>query len=192
VILFFDPGDLQIALERLGIPVLFLSAPETIEGVLEQITLLGKVTARNDEASVQRTDLKARIDAVTDKLKNATQGPRIFHELDATLFTTCPGEFIHDMYVKLKARNIATSAGLPCQLSQEALIAADPQVIILADEPAGVTPQSVKGRSGWANITAIKNGAIYTVDADIFSRPGPRIVDAFEQLAKLLYPDTFR
>jgi iron complex transport system substrate-binding protein len=49
----------------------------------------------------------------------------------------------------------------------------------------------VKARPGWGSISAVKNNRIYAIDPDIVSRPGPRLVDALEALAKLLYPDRF-
>ena len=55
----------------------------------------------------------------------------------------------------------------------------------------GTTIDSVKARPGWNAIDAVKNGKIFAVDPDIVSRPGPRIVDALEQLAKDVYPERF-
>jgi iron complex transport system substrate-binding protein len=52
-----------------------------------------------------------------------------------------------------------------------------------------VTIDSVKARPGWNAIDAVNNGRIYGIDPDIISRPGPRIVDALEQLADLFYPE---
>ncbi|HXG35647.1 MAG TPA: ABC transporter substrate-binding protein [Dehalococcoidia bacterium] len=191
VVIFYDPGDLKISLQRLNIPVLLMGTPDSVKGMLDQMDLLGQVAGRSREASQLRGRLQARIETITQKLRDVQSGPRIFHELDPTLFTTCPGEFIHDMYVTLKAQNIASRAGVPCQLSQEEIIQANPQVIVLADEPAGVTPDSVKARAGWGSIEAVRKNAVHVVDADIFSRPGPRLIDALEQLAKLLYPGRF-
>ncbi|HZP25494.1 MAG TPA: ABC transporter substrate-binding protein [Dehalococcoidia bacterium] len=191
VIMFYDPGDLQTSLSRLNIKSLLLATPKTVAGIFDQMEQLGQVTGHSREATDLRKRLEARIQAVTAKLGTVQQGPRVYHELDPGLFTACPGDFINDAYTILKAQNIAKSAGVPCQLSQEALIAANPQVIVLADEPAGVTVASVKARAGWASIAAVQNNAVYVVDADVFSRPGPRIVDAIEQLGKLLYPEKF-
>ncbi len=191
VIIFFDPGDLQSSLERLGIPVLFLATPATVGETLDQIGLLGRASGHGDEARQLVAQMQEGIDAITAKLAAVQQGPRVFHELDPTLFTTCPGEFVHDMYALLKARNIAEQVSGACQMSNEALIQADPEVIILADEPSGESPQTVAARPGWDQISAVRNGRVHSVDPDIVSRPGPRIVDAMETLARLLYPERF-
>ena len=191
VIIFFDPGGLEEALERLGIPVLFLKTPASIQGVFDQIELLGSATGHLDEAEGLIADMQASIDAITEQLADVQEGPSFFHELDPTLFTTCPGEFIHDMYETLKARNVATEPGLPCQLSEEFVIDADPEVIILADEFAGESPDTVKARPGWESVSAIQNDRIHIVAPGIISRPGPRLVEGLETLARLLYPERF-
>lgn len=65
-------------------------------------------------------------------------------------------------------------------------------MIILADEEFGVSVDSVKARPGWDVIDAVKNNRIYGVDPDIISRPGPRIVEALEELARDIYPSRFQ
>lgn len=193
VVIFFDPGDLQTSLERLGIKVLFLAAPQSVDGVFQQILLLGQVTGHNQEAEELVAAMRSPIEAIQEKLADIQQGPRIFHELDPQFFTVGPGSFVDDLYRTLKAQNIAADTGEAYpQLSQEAIIEKDPEVIILADEPAGITAQSVKARPGWQNIAAVKNDRIYVVDPDLVSRPGPRLVEALQTLAQLLYPERFQ
>ena len=194
VIIFYDPGDLQASLERLDIPVLFLASAGSVQGVYDQIRLLGKVTGRSQRAEEVIAGMGQRIEAIQKKLADVQKGPRVFHEVGTnnSLFTAGPGSFVHDLYRILKAQNIAQSTGQPFpEISHEAVIAADPEVIILTDEPA-VTVAAVKGRPGWSNISAVKNDRVFIVDPDIISRPGPRIVDALEALARTLYPERFR
>lgn len=192
VLIFFDPGDLIASLERLDLTVIFLETPAEVEGVFRHIELLGEATGRSQEAERLVSNMRERIEGITDKLAEIQQGPRIFHELDPTLFTVGPGSFIDDVYGLLKAQNIAADTGQPFpQLSNEVVIAADPEVIILADEVPGETPDTVAARAGWRNISAVTSGRIYIVDPDIIGRPGPRIVEGLEVLASLLYAELF-
>lgn len=78
------------------------------------------------------------------------------------------------------------------QISSEELIIADPQVILLGDALYGVTVESVAARAGWDSISAVKNNAVYPFNPDTATRPGPRLVDALEEMAKLLHPDLFQ
>jgi iron complex transport system substrate-binding protein len=191
VVISFDPGGLQDSLEMLGITVLFLDAPATVEGVYEQIELLGAVIGNPDGAAELVAGMQADVEEITALVPDG-EGPRVFHELDATLYTAGPGSFIADLYEVLGAQNIAAGADSPfAQMTAEAIIAADPEVIILADEGLGESPETVAARPGWGAVSAVVNGRVHGADPNILSRPGPRIVEALEQLAAFLYPEVF-
>ena len=192
VLIVFDPGGLQDALGQLGINTLFLASPESIEGTFAQIELLGRAAGRSAAAQGLAGQMQAVIEGIKAKLPAGATGPRVYHEVDNTYYSAGPGSFVHDLYVTLRAQNIAESTGeaFP-QLSAEAIIQADPEVIILADEFAGESADTVAARAGWSEVSAVKGGRVYTIDPNIASRPGPRLVDALEMLARLLYPEAF-
>lgn len=196
VIVASDTGGIVGALDRLEIPVLFRDINTdvlTIEDVFEEIETLGAVTGHDAEASAVVASLRARVSAVEDSLADLPEAETVtvFHELDSELYSAAENTFIGNLYVTLGAENIAgDGGGTPYpQLTNEAVIAADPDVIVLADEEFGVTIDSVKARPGWSAIAAVRDNRIVGIDPDIISRPGPRIVDALEQLARALYPE---
>lgn len=196
VIVASDTGGIVGALDRLEIPVLFRDINTdvlTIEDVFEEIETLGAVTGRDAEASAVVASLRARVSAVVDSLADLPEAGTVtvFHELDSELYSAAENTFIGSLYVTLGAENIAgDGGGTPYpQLTNEAVIAADPDVIVLADEEFGVTIDSVKARPGWSAIAAVRENRIVGIDPDIISRPGPRIVDALEQLARALSPE---
>jgi iron complex transport system substrate-binding protein len=192
VFVFYDPGNLVDGLARAGLTVFFLETPTSVEGVLEQIRLLGQATGHPQEADELVATMQQAIDDIQERLADVEQGPRLFHEVDNQLYTVAPASFVGSLYTILKVRNIAagTDQAFP-QLSQEAIIEKDPEVIILGDAAGGESPETVKARPGWGSISAVKNDRIYVIDPDIVSRPGPRLVDALETLARLLYPERF-
>ena len=49
----------------------------------------------------------------------------------------------------------------------------------------------MESRPGWESISAVQNGALYEINADIISRSGPRLVDALELIAKMVHPEIF-
>jgi iron complex transport system substrate-binding protein len=196
VLLFYDPGELADSLERLGITTAVLGSveetPESVAAVFDQIRLLGEMTDHVQEAGELVADMQGRVSAIEEALADVEQGPRIFHEVDATLYTAAPTSFVGGLYRILKAQNIAAGADQPFpQLSQEVIIARDPEVIILADGGYGESPDTVKARPGWENISAVRNDRIFVIDPDVVSRPGPRLVEALETLAGFLYPERF-
>lgn len=190
VITAFDTGDIVSAMRGAGLTVLVLPAPADIEGTYEDIRTVGEATGHPDEANSLVTAMISRIKSVTDGVAGQ-DSPAVYHELDNTYYTVGPGSFIDDLYNALGAANIAESTGEPYpQLSAEAIIAANPEVIILADEAFGESAETVAARPGWGAIAAVQNGRIYGLDPDIASRPGPRIVDALKLLAEALYGET--
>jgi iron complex transport system substrate-binding protein len=197
VIVASDLGGIVDALDGLNIPVLFIDINTDVtrvEQVLGQISIYGRITGTSEAAARLIATLSARVQTIRDRARQAADGReavKVYHELDSTFFSAADQSFIGDLYTILRADNIAGDGGgspYP-QLTQESIIAANPDVIILADEEFGVTVDSVKVRPGWGAIAAVSNGRIHGIDPDIISRPGPRIVDALEELAELLYPE---
>ncbi|HEX5506393.1 MAG TPA: cobalamin-binding protein [Thermomicrobiales bacterium] len=179
------------ALEGQGLTVFVLNA-QSLPGVLDDITAVGRLADVNGAAATLRAGLQARLDAVAATLTGATSDPRVYVEIDPTFYTAGPGSFINDLVTRAGGANIAADAKSPFpQLSAEAIVARDPQVIVLADEPA-VTADAVKARSGWAGISAVKDNRIVVIDTNLVSRPGPRVFDALELLARAFHPELFR
>jgi iron complex transport system substrate-binding protein len=192
VLVFYDPGNLVDGLTNANVTAFFLDTPTSVAEVLEQIRLLGEATGHRQEGEELAQSMQQEVTAIEERLADVEQGPRVFHEVDDQLYTVAPSSFVGDLYAILKAQNIAagTDQAYP-QLSQEAIIEADPEVIILGDTAGGESPETVKARPGWGSISAVTNNRIYSVDPDIVSRPGPRLVDALETLAQMLYPERF-
>jgi iron complex transport system substrate-binding protein len=187
----YNPPGFVEALRKISVPVLYLEVPNDIAGVYDEIELFGRISGKSKEAEELVTSMKDRQDGIVKKVGNAT-GPRVYHELDTTYFSVGPNSFVGDFYKQLGASNIVTEAdGDYPQLSPEVIIQRNPQVIVLADEDTMVTPDEAKQRPGWSVIDAVKNSRVCNVDPDLIERPGPRVVDGLEELAKCLYPEKF-
>jgi iron complex transport system substrate-binding protein len=90
--------------------------------------------------------------------------------------------------------NVAAKAVAPwAQFSIEQLVNADPEVIILPAKhgTAFTATEVLQGHPAWRQITAVKQGRIYTIDGDLVDRYGPRIVPGLEEIAKILHPELF-
>lgn len=174
----------------LGMKVVLLREPADLAGVLQQIRTIGRITGHADAAERITGDMQRRIDAVAAHVARATQTTSVFYELSPDGFSASPNSFVGSLFTVLKVRNVVkdTTTAFP-QLSAEAIIAANPQVILLADaDEANQSLQTVRARPGWNVIAAVSSGRVYPVDANVLTRPGPRIVDGLEQLEKILYP----
>lgn len=177
-----------------SLPVFYAPEPDSLDAVIDSVRLWGQITGHQAEAERVAADMRMRIDATKAKVATVTEGPRAYYELSDSLFSVGDQSFIGSMLALLKAKNVATGAptAFP-QLTAEAVISRDPQVIFLADaSSAGQNLETLKKRPGWTSISAVKEGKVYPVDPDIGNRPGPRIVLALEELGRLLYPELFR
>jgi iron complex transport system substrate-binding protein len=178
-------------LESKGLTVVVLN-PSTMDDVLENISLVGRLTGQVWEADALRTRMEAKIKEVEARLAKAKTSPRVFWEASREFYTAGPTSYIGDIIARAGGTNIATDTRTQWpRLSQEAIIASDPEVILLADHEAGVTPQEVAQRPGWQNITAVKKGRIVSMDSNLISRAGPRVVQGFEEVARAIHPEVF-
>jgi cobalamin transport system substrate-binding protein len=196
LILAISSGNLPTQLDALGQP-LFLLDPNDLEGVYQNVLSLGTLLDREEAAQRVVEGMRARIETVAEKAKGAATRPRVLHEVDSTnasqIFVAGPHNFIDSMITTAGGVNVA--AGAPTKwpkLSPEEIVARDPEIIVLADARSGATPETVRARPGWAGIMAVRRGAIYAIDEDIVSRPGPRLVQGFEAYLRLLHPELFR
>ncbi|HZA78725.1 MAG TPA: ABC transporter substrate-binding protein [Acidimicrobiales bacterium] len=187
VVLSFDANDVVAGLERLEIPVLELPAGTTVDEAYDQITDLGTATGHTDEAGELVDEMQADIEDLVDQVPERDEPLTYYHELDDQLHTATSQTFIGQIYGLAGLENVADAAddgsGYP-QVSAELLIDADPDLIFLADEAAGIEATDVTARPGWDQITAVRNGDIVELDPDITSRWGPRIVEFLRTVVK--------
>lgn len=188
--------DQVAALRDLGLNVYWQANPLTYEELWENLRDFGRLTGHEAETETLITGLEARVKAVQEKTGSVSERPSVFYELDATdpsnPWTAGSGTFIDYIINQAGGTNAASALqGDYAQISSEQLIAVDPDIILLADAPYGTTPESVAARPGWDAITAVKENALYPIDPNIMSVPGPRLVDALEETARLLHPELF-
>jgi len=179
-------------LEDRGIPFVVL-ATRTLDDVLKDIRLVGILTGHVEEANDLADSLEERIDAVTEKtMAEDVVKPRVYLEY-YPYWTYGPGSFGNDLIALAGGMNIAenTTSEYP-MLSSEFIIAQDPEIIVYTiGYMTTTTAEEISSRSGWSGITAVVSGDIYSMDDNLVSRYGPRIVDGLEELASLLHPDLF-
>ena len=124
--------------------------------------------------------------------RNAT----VYFEIDGTNpgspWTAGPGSFVDMMISLAGGDNIVDASSAFVQLSLEELIAADPDLIILGNYPF-VTPEQVMQRGGvWQELSAVESRRVYFInDTALTSRPGPRIIDGLEEVARIIHPELF-
>jgi iron complex transport system substrate-binding protein len=185
VVIAYDPGELISGLEAVGARVLHLDAPPGLEGVYTQIETLGAATGNLGRAAELVSSLQAEIAALVAEVGERGTGITFFHEIDATLYTVTSDTLFGEVYGMFGLVNIADAAGDGgyVQLSSEYVVAADPDLIFLADADYGESPDTVAARPGWGDLTAVRQRGVVELDADLASRWGPRIVEFARAIA---------
>lgn len=183
-----DMNELVASLEALDIPVMINGAPSDVEGGYDVVAALGQATGQVDAAAGVVSGMRSAMDEAFAAAPEDTQ-LRIYHELDDTYFSASSNSFIGSVYEQMGAVNIADEAdtdgtGYP-QLTEEAIIAADPQLIVITDQ-VNYTVEDVLARPGWSEVSAVKNGNVIAVDADIASRWGPRLPQLVQLIAEAM------
>ncbi|KIR64666.1 ABC transporter substrate-binding protein [Micromonospora haikouensis] len=184
VVLSNDTNKIVEQLTTLKIPVLLTPAATTLEDTYRQLIELGTLTGHPDEAADVNNRIKDDIAKLTKDLPQRSAKLTYYHELGPELYSATSKTFIGSIYALAGLENIADASdadgkngGYP-QLSQEIIVKANPDFVFLADTKCcKQSPETVKARSGWAGVTAVKNNQVVALDDDIASRWGPRVVD---------------
>jgi len=179
----------------LGLQVFVIANPTDFEGLYANILQVGILTGRQAEADALTNEMKTRVGAVVAAVEGAE--PRtVFYEVDGTdptaPWTTGTGTFQQLMFDLARGDNISAGIQGWAQLSLEEIVDRDPAVIIFGTAPFVPTSvESLSARTGWGDISAVKDGQVYGVNTDWTDLPGPRLVDGLEAIARILHPDRF-
>jgi iron complex transport system substrate-binding protein len=183
-------------LTDLGLPVLVLY-PESLDEVYADIRLIGAALDREESADAVVAGMEARVAEVTAAVEGADR-PLTLYEVfhaEGTTYTAGDGSFLASLLDLAGADPLTGDAqGL---IDNEALVAADPQLILLGAasyDPSLGDPETaletVRSRPGWAELRAVTSGAVVPyLDDIVTTRPGPRIVDGLAALARAIHPD---
>ncbi|MCX5984928.1 MAG: helical backbone metal receptor [Chloroflexi bacterium] len=194
------PADIIANLEALKVPVVILN-PVDFAGVLANVETVGNIGNSRDASATLVTSLRQRWDAVESKAKGASGRSHVLFEIDASypgsIMAAGPGTFIDAMLQAVGADNAVAPVAAGMQypsVSDEAVLGLAPEMVILGDAPYGESVEAVAARPGWDVVPAVRNGRVVALsqrEVDVTSRPGPRIVDGLEAVARVVRPELF-
>lgn len=194
LVINYGPGNEEenLRLQEAGIQVLGY-LPESIDEVIETIKSIGKATGVEDKAQTVTENMLEKKDEILEKIKD-TEKVKVFYEIwHDPLQAAGAGSFMDNLINLANGDNIAKDAeGEYPQYDLEQLVERDPEVYLTSADMPDKTVESILQRPGYSGITAIKEGNVYILDANITSRPGPRIIEALEIVAKAIHPEVFK
>jgi iron complex transport system substrate-binding protein len=183
-------ASLRSKLESYGMKV-YVVDPTTYAGVMTDIANVGKLAGTSAQAQkVVDSMAKAKAD-VQAKVASAAKAPTFIEIYGKPLMTAGTGTFISDMVSIAGGTNLGDSAGkgFP-NFSSEVLLKDDPAVYI-ADSGSMSKPGDLSSRPGFSSLTAVKDGHVYVIDDNIIARPGPRLAQGLQQLARMIHPEAY-
>lgn len=185
-------------LEQNGIAV-FVMNPESFFGVIHNLKQLSTVFGTDSQSTNLIEGLTGRFESFNmftmqrDEPQSAFEARvrpvRTFVQISKEpLFTIGKASLVTDIVSKSGGRSLTADieTAYP-KLSKETAATLNPDAIILSESDDNREPNDV-----FKNSPAIKSGRVLKVNADILSRPGPRLIDAMEQIAKFLHPEKFK
>jgi iron complex transport system substrate-binding protein len=194
-VVFYSVGNPTAveALEKAGLTVVALR-PRTINDIFKNIKLVGKITGKIEEAESLVSALSRRIDDIKARVGNTTIKPKVYMETwYPPPWTWGPGSWGHQIIELAGGVNVFGDAKTAyVKTTDEEVIARNPDIIIsLTGAMHYASLDDFRKRPGWSVIKAVAEGRVYMLDENLFVRPGPRIVDGLEALARILHPELF-
>ena len=181
-------------MERLkdaGIPVAVFS-PNSFIGIFATMERLGILVGRAEQAHEMAAQLQQRLVAVRERLQGLGERRRVFFEVRPEPLTAAGrGSIVHEIVTAAGAENVIKIEKAIVQYNFEALLVADPDFYIVQRGPMSHNPLPPNKRPHFEQLRAVRQGKVVFVDEYLYSRPGPRCVEAVEQLAQELYPEKF-
>ncbi|NLM51816.1 MAG: cobalamin-binding protein [Firmicutes bacterium] len=183
--------ELTAQLEELGITVLTL-APKNMAEMYQAVELAGKASGYEDRAAELIEEMQSRLAVIQEKLAAIPEEKRVkvYYEVYSEPLMTAGGTSLINEVIK-HAGGINIFADLEedyPMVSEEMILTRDPD-FILYPLFHGSEELNIAGRPAWQGVTAIKNGNVHGVTDDSTSRPGPRLVDAVEEMFGVFYPE---
>ena len=173
------------ALRRLGVPVLSFEVNSFAQmfGVMET---LGRLCGREAEADALVAGWRRRLAALA--AENAESRPwRIFYEVRSPdLLAAGRGGIVSDIMAAAGGENVVEDGRKLTRTNEEAVLLADPDVYLVQRGPMNPAPVPLTERPHFRGLRAVREGRTRVVDEALFSRPGPRSIEAAEQLAAWL------
>jgi iron complex transport system substrate-binding protein len=186
VVLVSTDSQLEAFMNVLGEQkvAVYVTDAKKFEDVPQALRRLGELFGTEGTANGAADNMAAREQAVIERLATKKR-PNVFVQISKDdLFTIGKTSFLTEVIERAGGVSMTRDIDSPYpKLSKETALALNPDVIILSDSEDNREPNDV-----FKNSPAVKNARVYRINADIISRPGPRLVDAMEQIANDLHP----
>lgn len=185
-----DPFSL---LKESGISVVYIPISDSIQGIYDDISFIGEITGTKDKADKIIENMKNEIDKYKKISEEITKKKKVYFEISPApnLFTFGKGSFLQEILEIAGADNVFADKGKGIAISSEAVLEANPEVILTNVNYIENPIEELKNRDGWDSITAVASDQVFYIDANSSSRPTQNIIKALKEIAHAVYPDIY-
>ena len=181
------------AISEAGIPVVYIPSSDSIDGIYKDIEFIAEVVNEKSKGKEIIDDMKAQVDEIKAIGDTIADKKSVYFEISPVPYLSSFGKstFLNEMIEIIGAENIFANEDGWISPTAEAIIDANPDVIITNAEYMDNPTGEIKSRNAWENINAIKNNEVYLVDKNASSRPSQNVVKALKQMAEAVYPEHY-
>ena len=181
------------AISEAGIPVVYIPSSDSIDGIYKDIEFIADVVNERSKGKEIVDDMKAQVEEIKAIGDTITDKKSVYFEISPAPYLSSFGKstFLNEMIEIIGAKNIFENEEGWVSPTAEAIIDANPDVIITNAGYMENPTEEIKSRDAWENINAIKNNEVYLVDQNASSRPSQNVIKALEQMAKAVYPEHY-
>jgi iron complex transport system substrate-binding protein len=187
-----NPKQIIDKIVALGIPV-YVIEPRSLEHTMDTIARIGTLLNAEQAAAKVVADMQGRITRVQTAVKKTGYRPRVFFQIDAEPLVSAGNHtFIHELIELAGGINTAAGEDPYPRYSWEDILVLQPDIVLISSMAGGLEPRElVRAWQQWKQLKAVINKKIFVVDADLFDRPTPRLVDGLELIAGIIHPELF-
>ena len=182
------------AISEAGIPVVYIPSSDSIDGIYKDIEFIADVVNERSKGKEIVDDMKAQVEEIKAIGDTITDKKSVYFEISPAPYLSSFGKstFLNEMIEIIGAKNIFENEEGWISPTAEAIIDANPDVILTNVNYVENPTKEIMSRDGWDNITAVKEKAVYSIDANSSSRPTQNVIKALKEMAKAVYPDEFK
>ena len=181
------------ALIDLGIAVVQIPSSSSIADIQQDVLFIGDCVGAQEVAQTLVVDMQDAIDEIAAIGATIVEKKRVAVEVAALPYLCYAGgnTYLDEMIRLIGAENAYGDSEPWASVTEEAAVAANPDVILTCisylDDPVG----EIMGREGWGEVSAIANGQVYLLDDESSNQPNHRIVKALREMAEAVYPEVY-
>lgn len=186
-------GEPLSGVQESGVTTVYIPTSNSIEDIYKDIEFIASVASRKEEGEKIINGMKDSIEKTKRTSKEIKNKKKVYFEIDSepTLYSFGSETFLNEMIEIIGAENILKDERLWVSPTDESIIKKNPDVILTNKSFEKNVEESIKSRTGWENVKAIKENNVHVIDINSSSRPSQNIIKALNEMSRAIYPENY-